>query len=170
MERSELVRLAREAGGDEYARAWLGEVDGPGEWCNAYHGTTPTAVPAIARSGLRRGRSAASDDSDGDVERVNGARFGSGVYCTPRVEEAELYAEPIEVSADVDGVATTKYYHVIFQCRVRGPACASHAEAVSKRGYYNVGLGEECADCNQDYWVVPKQEDVRPYAVLMQEC
>ena len=83
------------------------------------------------------------DDSDGDVERVNGARFGSGVYCTPRVEEAELYAEPIEVSADVDGVATTKYYHVIFQCRVRGPACASHAEAVSKRGYYNVGLGED---------------------------
>jgi hypothetical protein len=170
MEKADLVRMAREAGGDEYARVWLGEVDAPGEWINAFHGTSPAAAAAIARSGLRRGRSAASDDGDDGVERANGATFGPGVYCTPRVEEAEMYAEPIEVSADIDGVPTTKFYHVVFQCRVRGPACASHAQAVRSRGFYNVGLGEERADWNEDYWVVPKQEDVRPYAVLMQEC
>jgi hypothetical protein len=104
------------------------------------------------------------------VERRNGATFGTGVYVTPRVEEAEHYSEPIEVLADIEGEETTKYYQVIFQCRVRGPPCASHAEASEKRGFYNVGMGPEAEDWNRDYWVVPCQKDVRPYAVLMRDC
>ena len=66
----------------------------------------------------------------------------------------------------------TKFYQVIFQCRVRGPPCTSHAEAVAQRGYYNVGMGGEPGHDSwaKDYWVVPNQKDVRPYAVLMQEC
>ena len=75
----------------------------------------------------------------------------------------------LQVAADVDGVVTMKEYQVIFQCRVRGPACASHAEAERQRGYYNVGMGVEAAAWCKDYWVVPRQEDVRPYAVLMKE-
>jgi hypothetical protein len=50
----------------------------------------------------------------------------------------EVYSEPIEVSADVDGVASTEYYQVIFQCRVRGPPCASYAEAGRERGFCNL--------------------------------
>jgi hypothetical protein len=168
LERAELVRMAEEAGGDEYAQAWLGGSNAPGEWINAYHGTAGDVAGAIARSGLRRGRS--EGDEDEGVERRNGAVFGAGVYCTPRVEHASLYSEPIEVSADVDGVVTTKYYQVIFQCRVRGPPCASHAEAVSNRGFYNVGMGTEGDVWSKDYWVVPNQKDVRPYAVLMKDC
>ena len=70
-----------------------------------------------------------------------------------------------------DGVATTKYYQVVFQCRVRGQGFPSYAEAVSGRGFFDVGMsdvpGREYA---KEYWVVPRKEDVRPYAVLMQEC
>ena len=170
LERADLVQMAREVGGDKMAERWLGDTNSPGEWINAYHGTTPHAAPMIANAGLRRGRSA---DSDGDgVERKNGAVFGAGVYCTPKVEEAEIYSEPIEVSADVDGVISTKYYCVVFQCRVRGPPCASYAEAERCRGFYNVGLGTAhgCDSWAKDYWVVPRQEDVRPYAVLLKDC
>lgn len=172
LERPDLVRLAREAGGDELAQRWLGDTNGPGEWVNAYHGTTPDAAPMIARAGLRRGRSTDSSGDGDSVERKNGATFGAGVYCSPRVEEAEVYSEPIEVCADVDGVASTKYYQVIFQCRVRGPPCTSYAQAVRERGFFNVGLStEEGSDSwAKDYWVVPRQEDVRPYAVLMRDC
>lgn len=76
------------------------------------------------------------------------------------------------MSADVDGVPTTKEYCVIFQCRVRGPPCASHAEAERQRGFYNVGSGTEAGHDSwaRDYWVVPREEDVRPYAVLMKDC
>ena len=171
LERRDLVRLAREAGGDELSQRWLGDTNSPGEWVNAYHGTTPNAAPMIARAGLRRGRSANSDDGGDGVARRNGAVFGAGVYCTPRVEEAEMYSEPIEVSADVDGVVSTKFYCVVFQCRVRGPPCASYAEAEHERGFFNVGLSTEqgAGSWAKDYWVVPRQEDVRPYAVLLKE-
>ena len=35
-----------------------------------------------------------------------------------------------------------------------------------------VGMGGEPGHDSwaKDYWVVPNQKDVRPYAVLMQEC
>ena len=37
---------------------------------------------------------------------------------------------------------------------------------------HNVGTGGEPGHdpWAKDYWVVPNQKDVRPYAVLMQEC
>jgi hypothetical protein len=60
MERAQLEQLAAATGGEEYARAWLGDSNGIGEWVNAYHGTAGEVAPAIARSGLRRGRSADS--------------------------------------------------------------------------------------------------------------
>ena len=164
--------MAREAGGDEVAQRWLGDTNSRGEWINAYHGTTPDAAPMIASAGLRRGRSSNSEGDTDGVTRRNGATFGKGVYCTPRVEEAELYSEPIEVCADIDGETLTKYYRVIFQCRVRGPPCASYAEAERDGGFFNVGLSRELGSDSwaKDYWVVPRQEDVRPYAVLLKDC
>lgn len=172
LERAELVQMAREAGGDEVAHRWLGDTNSPGEWINAYHGTTPDAAPMIARAGLRRGRSTGSDEDTDGVERRNGAAFGAGVYCTPRVDEAECYSEPVEVSADVDGVVSTKYYCVVFQCRVKGPPCPSYAEAERNGGFFDVGLSTEPGSDSwaKNYWVVPRQEDVRPYAVLLKDC
>ena len=191
-EKSEMVQVIQEQGLGGNVQSlvncrlgdWLGEKGHPGEWCNAYHGTSPEVAKHIADQGLRRG------GADG-VAAENGARFGPGVYCTPQVkvrhllsslscslscslsflscsltfsniplvwaqQEAELYAQGAEVIADVDGTPTTKYYEVIFQCRVKGEPRASHAEAVSEGGFLNVGMSREAGwdSWSKDYWVV----------------
>ena len=173
-ERSQLISMARELGLETVAsERWLGDEGevGIGEWCNAFHGTSAVAASKITEAGLRRGSSTAS--ADGGVTRQHGATFGPGIYVTPRVEEASVYCEPVEVTAiDEHGVAARKYYQVVFQCRVRGPGFASHAEAVRGKSFFDVGLSTEAGADSwaKDYWVVPRLQDVRPYAVLMQEC
>jgi hypothetical protein len=134
----------------------------------AYHGTSGAAVKGITEKGLRAG------GSEADVDVANGAAFGNGVYCTPRLEEAEIYADPIEIEVvDEEGRPSTKEYQVIFQCRVRGPARSSHQEAQQQGGYFEVGLSPSPSLSNgyaKDYWVVPDARNVRAYGILMREA
>ena len=163
-DKRELVAFARRAGltDAQHGARWLGcEGDDPQEWCVAYHGTgSIQATGGIAADGLRVG-------GGGSVDVANGATFGDGIYCSPNVNTAAdpMYAQPIEIQ----GEHGPKYYQIIFQCRVRGPARATHAEAKRDGGFFHVGL-QEPTSYAKDYWVVPNESFVRPYAILMRQC
>jgi hypothetical protein len=161
-EKSELVKRAKTLGlsDDVDGARWLGSTGtDPLEWCVAYHGTGQEAAKHIARSGLKAG-----GGSDPTVGVKNGAAWGRGVYCTPDVTVAEEYAEEVQIDSD-EG---SRFYQIIFQCRVHGPAWKSHDEAAEFGGFFKVGL--ENPDCYaKNYWVVPKESDVRPYAILIRQ-
>jgi hypothetical protein len=161
-DKSELVQRARREGfTDEMEGArWLGSSGtDPLEWCVAYHGTSAAVAKHIAREGLRAG-----GGSDPNVEVKNGAVFGRGVYCTPNVFTAEQYAEEVKVETDSEPI----FFQIIFQCRVHGPGRSSYEEAVSDGGFFKVGL-QDPSSYAKDYWIVPKEADVRPYAILMRQ-
>jgi ubiquitin len=107
---------------------WLGSSDSPGEWPVSYHGTAHHNSMSIAEEGFKL---------------VKGVRFayGRGIYSTPDVETAELYATEFQWT---DG----NKYKIILQNRVN-PA------HLQKFG---------------NYWVSPKDEDIRPYGVCIKKC
>jgi hypothetical protein len=159
-----IQELAREAE-ESIEEWWLAANGNHLEWAVAYHGTSGAAVKGIAEKGLRAG------GSEAEVDVANGAQFGYGVYCTPLLEEAEIYADPIEIEVvDEEGRPSTKEYQVIFQCRVRGPARDSHQEAQQQGGYFEVGLLSSAPSYAKDYWVVPDARNVRAYGILMREA
>ena len=81
--------------------------------------------------------------ADEGFKLSKGVRFayGRGIYSTPNVETAELYAKEFKSS---DGVN----YKFVIQNRVN-PA------QLNKFG---------------DYWVSPNDEDLRPYGLCIKKC
>jgi hypothetical protein len=132
------VRDSPKYGGDN---TWLGKggirvENSAGEWPVSYHGTQFGCVEGISKEGYKIGPR---------------AKYGKGVYSSPKVEVAELYAAEFQHEGN--------NYQVIFQNRVN-PA-RGHLKIV------NDPLGI--------YYVSPLQNDkkgifdVRPYGVLIKE-
>ena len=88
-------------GGDN---TWIGMNNSNGEWCVAYHGTGIYAVKAILESKFKAGGGQAHQDYD-DLNHP-GQKVGIGVYCTPKITEAEGYGNK------------DNNYIVAFMCRV----------------------------------------------------
>jgi ubiquitin len=108
------------------SNAWLGSSNAPGEWPVSYHGTGYHNSMSIANEGFKLSK---------------GLRFayGRGIYSTPNVVTAELYATEFSF----DG----RRYKVVVQNRVN-PTC------LNKFG---------------DYWVSPRDEDIRPYGLCIKK-
>jgi ubiquitin len=109
------------------SNTWLGSSNAPGEWPVAYHGTGYHNSLSIADEGFKLAK---------------GVRFayGRGIYSTPNVETAELYAKEFTWK-------NGKRYKVVVQSRV-------NPNNLSKFG---------------DYWVSPGDEDLRPYGLCIKK-
>jgi ubiquitin len=109
------------------SNAWLGSSDAPSEWPVSYHGTGYHNSLSIADEGFKLAK---------------GWRFvfGRGIYSTPNVATAELYAKEFRLN---DG----ERYKVVIQNRVN-PA------NLNKFG---------------DYWVSLGDEDLRPYGLCIKK-
>ena len=93
--------LNRYDGGDN---TWIGMNNSIGEWWVAYHGTGIYAVKAILESKFKAGGGQAHQNYD-DLNHP-GQKVGVGVYCSPKITEAEGYGDK-----DAN-------YIVAFMCRV----------------------------------------------------
>ncbi|CAG8524679.1 6770_t:CDS:1 [Paraglomus brasilianum] len=105
---------------------WLGCVNAPGEWPVSYHGTGYHNGKTIAEEGFMR-------------ETAVSQAVGSGIYTTPSVQIAELYAKPFEWQG--------YKYKVIIQNRV------------NPNNLIKIG--------NTNYWRSENQEDLRPYSLCI---
>ncbi len=103
------------------------------EWPVSYHGTSLNNGLSIAEEGFKLSR---------------GTRFlhGKGIYSTPDIEVASLYA----MTVNVDG----KTYKVVIQNRV-------NPKTVKKVDKTVTGVGE--------YWISPSDDDIRPYGFCVRE-
>ncbi|XP_041853333.1 uncharacterized protein LOC121647729 [Melanotaenia boesemani] len=132
---------------DKYeSNAWLGTrfrstQSVPGEWPVSYHGTTKRGAEGIIEGFYKSGP---------------GQVYGKGIYSTPYISEAELYAKTF--TSNKNG----KQYKVILQNRINP----------KYRQKYN----------NQKYWLVPipdnssaqdervmVEQAIRPYGLLLKE-
>jgi hypothetical protein len=103
------------------------------EWPVSYYGTSLNNGLSIAEEGYKLDK---------------GARFyGKGIYSTPDIEVASLYAngEPFN----------GKTYKVVVQNRV-------NPKTVIKVDKAETGVGE--------YWISPNEDDIRAYAICIKEC
>ena len=113
---------------DKYgSNTWLGSSNAIGEWPVSYHGTGYHNCLSIADEGFKLAK---------------GVRFafGRGIYSTPNVTTAEMYAKEFTAK---DG----KRYKVVIQSRV-------NPVNLNKFG---------------DYWVSPRDEDLRPYGICIKK-
>ena len=127
---------------------WIGMNNSVGEWCVAYHGVgrrlKPNEVQNITKliyqGGFKPGENQVYKNDDDQFHP--GKKVGTGVYCTPKISEAELYA----------GESTIKNsntsYKTVLMVRVRPDAI-------------------RCSKDKSDYWVVNGTTDeIRPYRIL----
>ena len=130
---------------------WIGMENQKGEWCVAYHGvgrnypsiTVKKFVGLIIKGGLKAG-----DGQDHENCRDyyhKGRKVGRGVYCSPFIETAKMFAG----ESSIDG----KLYYTAFMLRVNNN---------------KIRHCEEC-DISRDkvYWVLNGTPDeIRPYRIL----
>jgi hypothetical protein len=103
------------------------------EWPVSYHGTSYHNGLSIAEEGY-------------DLSQGTRFKHGKGIYSTPDIEVASLYA----VEANVNG----KTYKVVIQNRV-------NPKNVKKVDKAETGVGE--------YWISPNDGDIRPYGFCVRE-
>jgi hypothetical protein len=70
----------------------------------------------------------------------NLAIIGNGIYCTPHINDALVYANILNING--------KGYFLIFQCRVNQKM--THIPSTQ-----------------QSYWVVNNSKDIRPYGIIL---
>ncbi|CAF3816312.1 unnamed protein product [Adineta steineri] len=121
------IRLAIKVAGKFENEVWLGSNNGAGEWPVSYHGTKHDAAKSIAQTGF-------------DLTKHDRFRFGRGIYSTPDINIAKIYAPTFTR----DGVQ----YYVVLQNRV-------NPKTLMKIGGDKTGDGE--------YWISPGPDDIRPY-------
>jgi hypothetical protein len=123
---------------------WLGEHGNrtdstPGEWPVSFHGTDRENLEGIARQGYL-------------LSRSRRERYGRGIYSSPSIAIAELYAKRFRRGG--------KQYKVIIQNRVKSdelkviPANESSTHHPEVPG---------------DYWLQPREDYIRPYGVCIKE-
>jgi hypothetical protein len=132
-------------------------VNGPGEWCVAYHGTKCNFVKGIVESLLHAG---------------DRGRYGTGIYCSPNVEVAARHGYAKPRSIKVGGAK--KRFQYMFMCRVNnGKVC--HCA----RGIENCPNASKPAftlhipQSRPDLWFVNQNNDdyqnIRTYGILIRE-
>ena len=135
---------------------WLGNSNEYGEWYIGYHGTrTMDSIKGIACNSFRRGDAQhfKQYENINPLTKNNYPKCGIGVYFTPDIEEAKLYAEIISYSGNK--------YRVVFMCRINP---------------YKVRIAS--LGINKEYWIVngdkidekygsSKPDEVRPYRILL---
>ncbi|CAJ0943738.1 unnamed protein product, partial [Mesorhabditis belari] len=85
-----------------------------------------------------------------DLGKGNRFTFGYGIYCTPDPKTALYYASPYEHNG--------KNYKLIVQARVD----PFHREIVPKSQHGLAGL--------DDYWIIKKNDAIRPYGICVFPC
>ena len=123
---------------------WIGMINGPGEWCVAYHGVGrgQENVKYITKSIINDRFKPGSGQAYKDDENMNkpGTKVGEGVYCTPDIDKAEIYSGKTKING--------KNYYTVLMVRVKPSAIRQSSE-------------------EPDYWVVNGTTDeIRPYRIL----
>jgi ubiquitin len=129
-------RFALKVRGKYEDDVWLGEQgirmdSSPGEWPVSYHGTGVSASGSIAQDGY-------------DLSKGKRFLYGHGVYSTPSVKVAAMYAQTFTH----DGAE----YQLVFQNR-------TSTEGLKVIDATDNGVGE--------YWVQPDDKLIRPYTVCV---
>ena len=137
---------------DNGDNTWLEMYNLEGEWCVAYHGIgrckegkeVKKITSLIIEEGLKEGKAQAHFNCEDKFHP--GKKVGEGVYCSPKIKEAEKYAGTIEING--------KKYKTAFMVRVKPDAirCCGNDEYA------------------KDYWVINGTSDeIRPYRILYKE-
>lgn len=105
------------------------------EWPVSYHGTSYNNGLKIAEEGYR-------------LSKCKRFKHGVGIYSTPDINVALLYAERTKLS-------NGKTYRVVIQNR-------NNPENLVKIDKAETGVGE--------YWISPSKDDIRPYGLCTREC
>jgi hypothetical protein len=108
---------------------WRYESD-PMEWPVSYHGTNKFNAKSIAETGF-------------DVTKGKRFKFGHGIYSTPDINIAALYANTF--------IHNNEEYCLVFQNRVNPKTLI--------RIPTNIG----------EYWISPNSEDIRPYGICIKK-
>ena len=123
---------------------WLGGTGGgirtestPGEWPVSFHGTKKDSVPGIAKQGYL-------------LSMSKREVYGRGLYSSPSIEVAELYAGEFSYRFE--------RYKVVFQNRVNPDGMKTIAADRIRRD-------RGCSDVKGDYWLQPREDYIRPYAI-----
>ncbi|CAI2166350.1 14747_t:CDS:2 [Funneliformis geosporum] len=102
------------------------------EWPVSYHGTAKHNCRSIAEDGY-------------DLNKCKRFAFGHGIYSTPDIDVASIYATEFMHDGDI--------YKVVFQNRVN----PNNLEIIPKER--TGGAGE--------FWISPSESDIRPYAAAI---
>ena len=112
---------------------WLGSNNSPNEWPVSYHGTGHDAATSIAQSGY-------------NLTKHKRFTYGYGIYTTPEISMAILYARSF--------IYNGQEYLVVLQNRV-------NPRNVKKTFKDENGVGE--------FWLSPTEADIRPYAICIKK-
>ncbi|PKK65721.1 hypothetical protein RhiirC2_808481 [Rhizophagus irregularis] len=111
--------------------SWRYESD-PNEWPVSYHGTDKFNARSIAETGF-------------DITKGKRFKFGYGIYSTPDINVAALFANKFIHNNEV------YFYCLVFQNRV-------NPQTLNK---INTSIGE--------YWISPQSDDIRPYGICIKK-
>jgi hypothetical protein len=125
---------------------WLGGTGGgirsestPGEWPVSFHGTKKDCVPGIAEQGYL-------------LSMSKRERYGRGIYSSPSIKVAELYAEEF--------LHQSEKHKVVFQNRVNSDG----------RKVIRICRDRKRSDVNDDYWIQTREDYIRPYGICVKKC
>ena len=128
---------------------WLKMDGNQKEWAVAFHGVRNNVnniVPIIMKQGLQKGGAQAYQEIMCRVFKGNRKEMkekcGKGIYCTPKIEIAMGYTNPVKIGNDV--------YRIVFQCRVRPTAI-------------------RVPENQEDYWIIQQSDDIRPYGICLKK-
>ncbi|CAG8568449.1 1469_t:CDS:1 [Funneliformis caledonium] len=129
------IRVLNKYGPDN---SWLGQVKNDSwryesdssEWPVSYHGTNRFNAKSIAETGF-------------DITKGRRFRFGYGIYSTPDINVAYLFASRF--------VHNNEIYCLVFQNRVN--------PMTLKKTITSYG----------EYWISPKSDDIRPYGICIKK-
>ena len=134
---------------------WIGMSNIQGEWCVAYHGVgdgkssddVKKITGLIYKSRFKKGER--QKHSKCDDQFHPGKKVGDGVYCTPTIKTAEMYAGKSEIHGHI--------YKTVLMVRVK-PSARRHCDT--------------CWDSKaHNYWVVNGTiDEIRPYRILYKKC
>ncbi|GBB98510.1 hypothetical protein RclHR1_03250004 [Rhizophagus clarus] len=108
---------------------WRYESD-PNEWPVSYHGTNKFNAKSIAETGF-------------DITKGKRFKFGYGIYSTPDINIASLYANTF--------IHNNEVYCLVFQNRVNPNTLIKISTSVG------------------EYWISPNSDDIRPYGICIKK-
>ncbi|KAM3139648.1 hypothetical protein pb186bvf_008293 [Paramecium bursaria] len=131
---------------------WLKIDNNPNQWHIMFHGTNNLGCQGIQQTGFRAGdRQAYSSSTD---IRFN-STIGVGIYFSNHIEVCEMFSK----STTIDN----HQYKVVYLSRVRPTSLKQARKSSSIPGKSGN------SDWDNDYFVVNKPEDIRPFRILLKK-